>query len=450
MIVVMTALALVLCFSMTVYGASAGNYSHAKTGKVTAKVLNVRGNASTSGKILGKVYKGNEIALLGYNGKYYRIKYNGKRGYVQKSYVKKSGTASYTIFTPYKKGKVKNDDVRVRAAASLSGKVRGEYDKGKTLTIMGTKKGSGMTWYRVMYKGKPSYIAAKFVKYVAKPAKVVNYKTFKTGITRVKSKIRSGASTDSSINGTLKKGLEFTIRGYVVNKGQTWYKTLYAGKTSYISASNVRSVKKADRIFYRPFLRGYSKSGTVNVRKEPSASSAKIGSYKEGTRITVTGRKTVKGVRWYRIKTKKGKFGYIKASLLRVKATGGADEIARWANKKVGTPYGAGGVGPNRFDCSGFVWWVFHNADATTVKFKRSSATAYYNAFKRYRVSASKATKGDIVFFGTGTGNIGHVGVCAEDGNIVHATTRLGVRKHKLSSVRGCGKVVAVIRLPYK
>ncbi len=68
-------------------------YTPQKYGKITCKQLIVRKNASKSSSKLGKFKKGKKVALLGYKKdntgkKWYRVKYNGKYGYISSRYTK--------------------------------------------------------------------------------------------------------------------------------------------------------------------------------------------------------------------------------------------------------------------------------------------------------------------------------------------------------------------------
>ena len=56
--------------------------------------LNVRSNASTSGKVLGRVYKNDKVDIVGQTGSWYKINYKGKTGYVSKDYVTKGVTST--------------------------------------------------------------------------------------------------------------------------------------------------------------------------------------------------------------------------------------------------------------------------------------------------------------------------------------------------------------------
>jgi len=87
---------------------------------------------------------------------------------------------------------------------------------------------------------------------------------------------------------------------------------------------------------------------------------------------------------------------------------------SRW-----GTPYRRGSTGPDRYDCSGFVWSVFKDAG---FEFSRSSARTFWNEFEH--VDGPERFKfGTLVFFN----NLGHVGIVADENGFYHASTSKGV-----------------------
>jgi len=86
---------------------------------------------------------------------------------------------------------------------------------------------------------------------------------------------------------------------------------------------------------------------------------------------------------------------------------------------KLGIPYRYGSEGPNRYDCSGFVWSVFNEAG---IIFERSSAGSYWANFEpvygddRYKF-------GTLVFFN----RLGHVGIVADENGFYQASSSKGI-----------------------
>ena len=86
---------------------------------------------------------------------------------------------------------------------------------------------------------------------------------------------------------------------------------------------------------------------------------------------------------------------------------------------RLGTPYRLGSTGPNRYDCSGFVWSVFQSAG---ISFERTSARSLWNSFPAAKPE-EKLKFGTLVFFN----NLNHVGIVADENGFYHASTSKGV-----------------------
>ncbi|MFC8126899.1 C40 family peptidase [Streptomyces sp. NPDC057302] len=97
-------------------------------------------------------------------------------------------------------------------------------------------------------------------------------------------------------------------------------------------------------------------------------------------------------------------------------ATHGTKALKIAASKK-GSPYGYGAAGPHRFDCSGLTLYSFKR---TGKKLPRTAAQQYN---KTRHISASKRSRGDLVFFRSGR-SVYHVGIYAGKGKIWHAPKR--------------------------
>ena len=98
------------------------------TGKTTATV-NVRTGASTKYRKIGKLSKGKKVNLYTTKNGWYKIKFNGKYGWVSKKYVSKSSYSSGEESSNSIKGYKVKKSLRVRAVAYSSG----------THTALGTK-----------------------------------------------------------------------------------------------------------------------------------------------------------------------------------------------------------------------------------------------------------------------------------------------------------------------
>ena len=109
-----------------------------------------------------------------------------------------------------------------------------------------------------------------------------------------------------------------------------------------------------------------------------------------------------------------------------------ANKIAKvmdTADSLTGTPYVYGGSTPSGFDCSGFTMYCYAKAGVSLTH----NAQAQFN--ETTSVSSSEMKKGDLVFFGSSTGSITHVGIYVGNGKFIHSPqTGEYVRVDSLSS----------------
>src|SRR5215213_5147432 len=88
-------------------------------------------------------------------------------------------------------------------------------------------------------------------------------------------------------------------------------------------------------------------------------------------------------------------------------------------DQRLGSRYRWGATGPDRFDCSGFVWSIFQ---ATGINFERASARNLFARFEPAPVE-EQYKFGTLVFFS----GLKHVGVVADEHGFYHASRRHGV-----------------------
>jgi cell wall-associated NlpC family hydrolase len=88
-------------------------------------------------------------------------------------------------------------------------------------------------------------------------------------------------------------------------------------------------------------------------------------------------------------------------------------------DERMGARYRWGATGPNRFDCSGFVWSIFQSVGIT---FERASARTLWTRFAP-AAPEEQYKFGTLVFFS----GLAHVGVVADANGFYHASRRHGV-----------------------
>lgn len=118
------------------------------------------------------------------------------------------------------------------------------------------------------------------------------------------------------------------------------------------------------------------------------------------------------------------------------------DKFVAEAKKYVGCPYEYGSVGPNTFDCSGYVYYTAR--EAVGVQLPRT-AKAIYNFVTQ--ISDNEKEPGDLLFFKTtSSGSISHIGIYIGNNQFISAISdgpNTGVIVSSLNQDYWKGKYVA-------
>lgn len=419
--------------------------------KVNADSLYLR--QSPGGAVITTLSKGTTVAVLNNSSSWYKVSVNGKEGYVSGEYLTGTTATDVALGT----GTVKcSSSVNFRSAPNTSSTSYGELKNGTKVNVVGVSSG----WYKVTYNGKTGYIHPDYITLTSSsagtaiaPSNTVTSTTGTAGTVKCSSSVnlRSEANTSSSILAELKNGTAVTV----VSTANGWCKVTCSGKTGYIkqdyvsttgSASNNTSASTGTAAVVKC-------SSTVNFRSAASTSSTILGELKNGTAIIVLS--TSNG--WSKV-SYAGTTGYISADYLVTASSGTAispsntaasvsisakrQSVLNYAAQFLGVPYVYGGSTPSGFDCSGFTSYVFKN----TVGSIPRVAQAQYDATTR--VSRDDLLPGDLVFFGSSTSSISHVGIYVGSNQFIHAPSTGDVVKYSsltgsyATRYQGAGRVI--------
>ena len=419
--------------------------------KVNADSLYLR--QSPGGAVITTLSKGTTVAVLNNSSSWYKVSVNGKEGYVSGEYLTGTTATDVALGT----GTVKcSSSVNFRSAPNTSSTSYGELKNGTKVNVVGVSSG----WYKVTYNGKTGYIHPDYITLASSsagtaiaPSNTVTSTTGTAGTVKCSSSVnlRSAANTSSSILAELKNGTAVTV----VSTANGWCKVTCSGKTGYIkqdyvsttgSVSNNTSASTGTAAVVKC-------SSTVNFRSAASTSSTILGELKNGTAVTVLS--TSNG--WSKV-SYAGKAGYISADYLVTASSGTAispsntaasvsisakrQSVLNYAAQFLGVPYVYGGSTPSGFDCSGFTSYVFKN----TVGSIPRVAQAQYDATTR--VSRDDLLPGDLVFFGSSTSSISHVGIYVGSNQFIHAPSTGDVVKYSsltgsyATRYQGAGRVI--------
>ncbi|PKM51338.1 MAG: hypothetical protein CVV02_06960 [Firmicutes bacterium HGW-Firmicutes-7] len=132
-------------------------------GTVTANVLNVRSNPSTSSPIIAKTYAGNKVSILAKEGDWYKIEVEGAQvAYVSSDYVKEATAEvtplqAVTATTNY--GRVTVPILNLRASNSTSSDIIGKLSQYNSVTILSSEG----DWYKVEANDKTGYVFNTYI-----------------------------------------------------------------------------------------------------------------------------------------------------------------------------------------------------------------------------------------------------------------------------------------------
>ena len=363
------------------------------------------------------------------------------------------------------KGQVINvtSTLRIRESASTSSSVLGTMMNGSTFDII-FKSGS---WYQIKYNGITGYVHGDYVSEVASSSAISTKGKVYNVSTNLR--VRSGASTSSSILGYLTNNAKVTIVG---SEGE-WYKIKYNNGYGYVSkeyiTTNLDSTNNTENNNTGNNNTGNSDSAeamnsvgvvtnvssNLRVRKQPSSSAVVLGYLLNNENVNITGKEGS----WYKINFK-GSVGYVSADYIKISGESDNNNVDNNSNQSVsnaysivleelkshiGSPYAYGGSGElvtstsiqtlkNRFpvyasegkydtlyqyvdsglrmfDCSGFMQWGFNKANISIGR------TTYDQIKSGVEVSLDDVQPGDLLFYS----NLGHVGMYIGNGQWIES-----------------------------
>lgn len=239
-------------------------------------------------------------------------------------------------------------------------------------------------------------------------------------------RLRSEANTSSATVTMAPKGSEVIVEE---DAGNGWYKVAYGELAGYMSGEWLTvtmedgTVVPAAQGTEPEQQRGLITASVLNVRSGPATTYDKVATLKAGAVVDIV---SDPGNGWYQIES-----GYVSAEYITLVGADyqGSSELgaaaAAMAKSLLGKRYVSGGAGPNSFDCSGLMYYIYKQLGHPIA---RGSSSQYYNS--GYFVSRDTMQPGDLIFFfnprndrSGGTLPTTHVGMYVGNGQFIHAST---------------------------
>lgn len=351
-----------------------------------------------------------------------------------------------TAFASCGTGVVTASSLRVRSKPSTSsGTLICAPEGAKVELLSGEEDG----WYKVCYKNRVGYMSAEWLRVSSaadssaadssSDSSSESSEGERIGVVNAGPlNVRSGPGTQYSKVGSLKKGTSVTVTG----SSGTWYQITSGSVSGYVSGkyitlsvtASVQTPELETETGSEPApdqdseaaqpQRGLVTTSSLNVRSGPGTQYSKVGSLKKSTVITVTG--TSDG--WYQI-TSGSLSGYVSSkyvTLLGEQSSSPVGEAAaELAKSLLGKSYVYGAAGPNSFDCSGLVYYIYRQLGC---EIKRSASQQYL--YSGEFISIDELEPGDLIFIfnpkydkSGGTKPVTHVAMYVGNDQYIHAST---------------------------
>ncbi|MFF2447678.1 SH3 domain-containing protein [Neobacillus sp. NPDC058068] len=272
--------------------------------------LRVRSGPGTSFPIVGFLNKGQQVTVLDQNENWCKISSSSTEGWVTRDFLEyKTVKQENTPATPPAKtvtsGVVIGDTLNVRKEPSSSSTLVGKLTKGTTVTIYSKQN----NWLEVGFSTLRGWVSAEFIDTSASSQALDTAKKQSSGmngtVTAGSLSVRSGASLDSGIIGSVSLGQSFTILEEYNNWAKIefksgsfgwvagWYLEKSAAKT------NTGQAVKENKVTIL-------QNGT-NIRKGPNVQSDVVERANAGDTFSVQSLAND----WYEVKLKNGKTGFV-------------------------------------------------------------------------------------------------------------------------------------------
>lgn len=389
----------------------------ATTGKITGNNVRMREGNSTDYKIISYLKKGSEVNIITKDKDWYSVEYNTVYGWVSADYITVMNDEESNVIN---KIVDVSSALNVRSGPETSYSVVGKvYDGDKVVVLE-----QGSTWDKIQIDEvtgwvKNEYLIMDNATGVYTVIESIEEDVYKLVSVSSKLNVRKGPGTSYSIVGKLDNGAKVKI----IDTNNKWEKIQYNDMEGWVLSEYlyVSQIINTDPLNNVKVIKTTTE---LNIREEANNDSKIISNVKSNEMLTVLEESNG----WYKIKYNT-KTGYIKASYtddteLYIDTSKSTNqkvyEIIEKAINCFGLKYLWGGKTLSGFDCSGFVYYLYHSY---VPDLGRSGKTQYgYGT----TIEKDQLVAGDLIYFSSdGIKNISqpvtHVGIYIGNGIFIHA-----------------------------
>lgn len=202
----------------------------------------------------------------------------------------------------------------------------------------------------------------------------------------------------------------------IIEENEDWYKIIVNNREGWVNSKYVEVKTK--------FL--YVDTSSLNFREEPTTSSKILSVLLNGARVELLSYEN----EWVKVKYQ-DKIGFVHGKYVvenlenkdepgNLGPAGDAydkqEKIVSVAINQIGKPYVWAAEGPDSFDCSGLIRYVYKSVGLNLPRTADGQSNVGAN------IERAELKKGDLIFSSTdGSGSVNHVGIYIGDGYMIHA-----------------------------
>ena len=297
--------ACVLLFSCAIH-AAAENYPFVK---VTENSIAVRSKASSVASVLITVPANQALLVSGESGSFYTVSYEGYTGYVEKTYLNRNATVTYTTLSSGSKGDaVKELQQALKDLGYYRSTVDGKYGSGTKNAVKAFQKMNGLSQtgtadletQTLLFQGKPKNSSGLVVEPIVQPQYPVLTRGSKgEDVKKLQRRLKELGFYTGSIDGDFGTGTYNAVKAFQKSVGlsQTGIATqdtqllLYASGTSGSQAPAAPTPKPATPTPAPSVGNSYPYNtytlASVNLRKGASTGTARLLTVPKGATVKV-------------------------------------------------------------------------------------------------------------------------------------------------------------------
>ncbi|WHY90640.1 SH3 domain-containing protein [Neobacillus cucumis] len=344
---------LVFCFTLIAGFLPQGN-SMAASGTITisSAVVNIREGPGLSYPLVKQAIKGEKYSIIREQGDWIEVKLSaGQTGWVANWVASSANSDTSVTSNKTSIGVVTVPSLNIRTSPSSASSAVGKLSKGMTVTVYGTQN----NWTQIQFNGQAAWVSSQFLDIQTNTQKGNDTTSSTSGtigmVTAGSLSVRSGASLNATIIGSVHKGQSFSLLG----EKNDWIKIEYepnrygwvAGWYIDVTTANVNSEPVANVSKVTIVNNG------TNIRKGPNVQSDVFLRANEGDTFTVIEEEND----WYAVRLANGSIGYVAGWLVSINGTSpsikrkGAGTDLR--NKTIVLDPGHGGIDTGTTGASG-------------------------------------------------------------------------------------------------